>query len=450
MRDWLRRNTICAAALAAGWGLPTAATAQTVSSVRPTVPSSTAQTDPSRSESHWNVLGRSVEDRVIEYRQFGQGDIQVLLVGPLEGEETAAMDLMEQLAEHLERFSRRTNGVRVTLVRDPNPDGRLRRSPTNARGVRLDQNFPTRGWRKVPAGASWISGREPESESETRALVDLIGDVRPDRVIILAATRRQAELTYFGPAEALAREFAKSSGLRPAPANVTALQGSLAVYTGSDLQTPTLLVRVPAPMRRDQLWANYRRALLAAIGGDAEEGQSPPIADGKAVSPSGAQPWSVVAVAKRAPPDGVADAPPKEPASAPRILAADELEFGGQLVPVVRPPAAAVGNRGAPAPIQAPRRQFGPATQSVGGLRGQARSAPYPAGRAPQQLGGFPPARLMRASPTPNAMAPSMAPPKEVTSPGLKMVERLPAVDPATSPPRTLPQPIPLYPATGY
>jgi hypothetical protein len=51
-------------------------------------------------ESHWNVVGRSVEDRVIEYRQFGQGERQVLVVGPLDGDTTAALALVELLGDH--------------------------------------------------------------------------------------------------------------------------------------------------------------------------------------------------------------------------------------------------------------------------------------------------------------------------------------------------------------
>lgn len=405
-----------------------------------------AQTPPApatQNESAWNILGRSLEDRVIEYRQFGEGRRQVLVVGPLEGDETAGLDLVESLAEHLERFPRRTSGARVTLVRDPNPDGRLRRTAGNARGVLLNRNFPTQGWRKLPAGNLWISGREPESEPEVRALLDLVEDVRPDCVILLAATRRLPTVAYTGPAAALVREFAKSSGLRPGAINVAAEQGSFAVFTGADRKLPTLVVYVPAGMRRDVLWTNYKRGLLAAIGGDEDNRDlvtPSPVTQPEAgqevarqTSSQSRQSQTLLANSKRQP-DGTR---PKSTANQPLILAADELESAGELVPVV--------------PV---RRQFGaasalpPSKPAIG-----ARSAPSPRpnlrANAP---GAFPPAVLAR--PSTNRLQPvplSTLRPKALSAPMIPRVQRLPPVDraaPPVSPPMT-PQPIPLYPETG-
>lgn len=365
----------------------------------------------------WKVLGRSVESRVIEFCRIGQGDTQVLIVGPLDGDETAAIDLLELLADHLQQFPRRTSGVTVTLVRDPNPDGRLRRSAPNARGVRLDQNFPTRGWHKVPAGATWLSGREPESEPETRTLVDLFADVQPDRVVVLASTRRNAELAYFGPADELAREFAKSGGLRPAKGNVAAQQGSLAVYAGVDRNTPTIALRIPATMRRDQLWVTYKRALLSVIGGQADESDHLPA---EVASPSGRnQVPTLLATTKSA---GPTDSPP-EAAAAASILSADDLQPGGELVPVVRPPAASA--------VQVPPN-----------------GEPSPTTRANRPK-GFSPAILYPQKPPAARQSPATAGKDSVPLP-VKKVERLPPVDPKSSPAPSPPQPIPLYPATGY
>lgn len=402
-------------------------------------------------ESQWTVLGRSLEDRVIEYRQFGEGERQVLVVGPLEGDETAALDLVESLAEHLERFPRRTSGVRVTLVRDPNPDGRLRRAAANARGVRLDRNFPTRGWRKIPSGSLWLSGREPESEPETRALIDVLGDVEPDRVIILSAAR-QAGLTYSGPADELAREFAKLTGLRPVAANLTAEQGSLAVYTGADRNVPTLVLHVAARMRRDVAWTTFKRGLLAAIGGDLAEvesmanGRDPtslgnalrgiaPVAGNKFVPPV-APSQTMLATSKRLP----ADVPQRSPtAKLAPVRSADEPESAGELVPV-----------------KPARREFGPATPAADLPRTAQPTAQRPIANRRATIrsnskGAFPPATLVRPGRL-NPLPPSTLPSNVLTAPKTLNVERFPPVDHASPPPppRPMQQPIPLYPETGF
>ncbi|HVX13362.1 MAG TPA: M14 family zinc carboxypeptidase [Pirellulales bacterium] len=466
----LRRGAVCVWAIAACCGSPLLAAFPSAPVARPsTRPSGSVQAlasaatsregnDTSSRDSRWDVLGRTIEDRVIEYRQFGEGRRQVLVVGPLDGDEVAGLELVEQLAEHLDRFPRRTNGARVTLVRDPNPDGRLRRLGGNARGVRLDRNFPTRNWRKIPMGSIWLSGREPESEPETRVVIDLLGDVRPDQVIVLGATRRNAELTYTGPAEGLAREFAKLSGLRPMAANTIAEQGSLAVYIGTDRDVPTLQVRVPAGMRRDVLWSTYKRALLAVLGGESAEGDdprddrpavgepssstgSPGVAQAipqrdlgdKVVSPERAQPFTVLATAKGGASGRTGDATGgQQPAGTPSVLSADDLEFGGELVPVTPVP-----------------REHGLAPTKPQ-VRPPANKRTFAAPRATvraQPNGNFPPATLVR--PNANSVVPSA--PTQSPSGSQKTVERLPAVDTAPAAlPRRMPQPIPLYPETGY
>src|SRR5271170_3152899 len=72
----------------------------------------------------WDVLGRSLENRVIEYAQFGSGRHRVLVVGALRGDEPEGVALAQALGEHLIRFPQRLDDLTVTIVRDPNPDGR--------------------------------------------------------------------------------------------------------------------------------------------------------------------------------------------------------------------------------------------------------------------------------------------------------------------------------------
>ncbi|MEX2560447.1 MAG: M14 family zinc carboxypeptidase [Pirellulales bacterium] len=279
----------------------------------------------------WERLGASAEGRPIEFVQLGGGPRRVLVVGSLEGDRPEGLELAAYLAAHLARFPGRAAQATVTIVRDPNPDGRLRRTTGNARGVHLEQNFPTSNWHKVPASRYWTSGREPDSEPETRILNDLLDDVAPDRILILSSAPAPASLTYAGPAEQFAGAVALQAGLWPKPLDPAAA-GSLAAYAGRDRGTPIIVLGLPIRSSPHDNWSRYKRALLAAL--DFPEDDTIPEADAipedDAAQPStGSGGRSVTAGLVR-----------------PHMLSYQRLERPGPTVAVVSP-RAAQGGRGA-------------------------------------------------------------------------------------------------------
>jgi protein MpaA len=83
------------------------------------------------------------------------------------------------------------------VVLAANPDGLVRGTRGNARGVELNRNFPTRDWRpnQVPHRSTLDDPRDvmlspgphAGSEPETQALIALIGDLKPEVVVSLHA-----------------------------------------------------------------------------------------------------------------------------------------------------------------------------------------------------------------------------------------------------------------------
>jgi hypothetical protein len=214
----------------------------------------------------WELLGKSVEGRAIEFAQFGAGARQVLVVGSLAGDEPEGVAAAEVLAANLARFPRRIENVTVTIVRNPNPDGHAKRAAGNANGVVLDRNFPTARWRKVVQGPKLLSGRTPLSEPESQAIAQLLEDLQPDRVVLLGTASPKPTVLYAGPAEDLSRQLTLEAEGTLVPRDGDQLAGSLLMLTGEDRGIPTIRLGLPPRATAEEVFVANKRAIMTATG----------------------------------------------------------------------------------------------------------------------------------------------------------------------------------------
>jgi hypothetical protein len=123
------------------------------------------------------VIGHSVKDRPIRAFELGERDAQVtaVLVGRQHGNEPAGQIILNAL-----RDGRPIEGVHLWVVPNANPDGTVRGTRQNARGVDLNRNWPRR-WKRVTG--YYNSGPRPASEPETRAMKRFLNRIDPDYVV---------------------------------------------------------------------------------------------------------------------------------------------------------------------------------------------------------------------------------------------------------------------------
>ncbi len=110
----------------------------------------------------------------------------------IHGEEPETTYALSRALRHLAEPSEH-----CAVVLAANPDGLIRGTRGNARGVDLNRNFPSRDWQpnavthrstlEDPSDILLSPGELAGSEPETRALMALIGDLAPKAVIALHA-----------------------------------------------------------------------------------------------------------------------------------------------------------------------------------------------------------------------------------------------------------------------
>lgn len=137
------------------------------------------------------VFGRSRLGRPLEVWK-PTGPCRLLIHAGIHGEEG---ETTIALSNALRFLSVAPRSCAVVLA--ANPDGLARGTRGNAGGVDLNRNFPTSDWSPspvmhrytmdAPRDVELSPGSEPGSEPETKALIALIQELKPDAVVALHA-----------------------------------------------------------------------------------------------------------------------------------------------------------------------------------------------------------------------------------------------------------------------
>lgn len=137
-----------------------------------------------------SVYGASAEGVPLTVHLPDAGNADVVILAAIHGDETETTVVVSEALRCLPRGE-----LRAAVILSGNPDGILRGTRGNARGVDLNRNFPTTNW--SPNAVHYKSrandardialspGNAPASEPETRALLALIEQLKPRAVVSL-------------------------------------------------------------------------------------------------------------------------------------------------------------------------------------------------------------------------------------------------------------------------
>jgi protein MpaA len=205
------------------------------------------------------VVGRSLEGRPIHCQAFGEGDDVLWILATIHGNEAAGTPLVAKFVEWLQKHPQELEGRQVVIVPVANPDGFAANARHNKNDVDLNRNFPAGNF----DAEQKVHGPTPLSEPESRALMRVLMQYFPDRVISIH--QPYAVVDWDGPAEKLAQAMAAQCKL-PAQ-RVGSRPGSLGSFVGLTLGKPIITLELPADagMDGETLWKEYGEALIAAL-----------------------------------------------------------------------------------------------------------------------------------------------------------------------------------------
>ncbi len=136
------------------------------------------------------VYGSSLEGVALSVYLPDGGDAAIVILAAIHGDETETTVVVSEALRCIP-----SGDLRAAVILCGNPDGMLRGTRGNGRGVDLNRNFPTANWsadsvhyksRASDARDIALSpGAEPASEPETQALLALLKRLKPRAVVSL-------------------------------------------------------------------------------------------------------------------------------------------------------------------------------------------------------------------------------------------------------------------------
>lgn len=176
----------------------------------------------------------------------------ILVIGVVHGDEPQGEFLINKYLEN------KTRKIKNNMFYIP----RLNFSDTrkNKNGVDINRNFPTKNWTKEDKNSDYFGGEEPNSEIETKFVVNLMNKINFDAIITLHAPYRI--VNYDGPAEYLANKISEILEY-PAESDIGyPTPGSFGTYSGVERKIPTITIECDEEADLNELYIKFEKFFI--------------------------------------------------------------------------------------------------------------------------------------------------------------------------------------------
>lgn len=217
-----------------------------------------------REFSHLGQIGISAGGNPIYGKRFTLGKRRVLFLGGVHGNETEGVAATQGFFdEFIAAGKSPTAQSDLFFVPVVSPDGFLACSRHNGNGVDLNRNMATKDWKKNERGEKYYSGPEANSEPETKLLLKILEDFKPEFILSLHSWKPMFNIN--GPARPYAEKMHERLGYEITEDIGYPTPGSLGTYAGWERQIPTITFEIERGLPLAEVYPTVRNAILAVI-----------------------------------------------------------------------------------------------------------------------------------------------------------------------------------------
>ena len=158
----------------------------------------------------------------------------VLVIGCMHGDEPQGKYLIQE-------YLKSNTETKLLFIPCLNPDGVKSNTRVNANGVDLNRNFPTKNW-ELTEKNNFYGGQEPASEIETKFLINVIEEYKPELILTLHAPYKV--VNYDGDALNIAQKISEIIKY-PVEASIGyPTPGSFGTWAGIENKIPTITLEL--------------------------------------------------------------------------------------------------------------------------------------------------------------------------------------------------------------
>ncbi len=185
----------------------------------------------------------------------------ILFIGGMHGDEPEGVALAENLLTLIEQ---KHSPEHWALIPCLNPDGFTNNLRTNGNGVDLNRNFPSPDWSAAFEKERYNPGPSPCSEPETKALTQLIINIKPRIIIHFHSWKPSIILT--GPENNEEAKILSETSGYPLELDIGyPTPGSLGQYAWLSLNIPVVCIEEKEKESPQNSWQRFRPAFESIL-----------------------------------------------------------------------------------------------------------------------------------------------------------------------------------------